>query len=137
MKILRKKIDFAHRSDDVARSGSRELRAVKIPASYDAWRPPKRRKNDSVKIRFFRSRKSVCRNLRIIVIYGPSYKTLGRSIDRIEMNIESIESKKRKMKLLKELSRTSWDSFESESDSKEWLNSFKNGIFHFCLFWAN
>ena len=76
-----------------------------------------------------------------IVIYGPSYKTLGRSIDRIEMNIESIESKKRKMPLLKELSRTSWDSFESESDSKESrdvrLNSFKNGIVHFCNFWAN
>ena len=45
-----KKIDFAHRSDVVARLGSRELRAVKIPASYDAWRPPKRRKNDSEKI---------------------------------------------------------------------------------------
>ena len=37
----------------LARSGSRELRAVKIPASYDAWRPPKRRKNDSEKIEFF------------------------------------------------------------------------------------
>ena len=51
------KFDFAHRSDAVARSGSRELRAVKIPASYDAWRPPKRQKTDSVKIRCFRSRK--------------------------------------------------------------------------------
>ena len=50
---LSKKIDFAHRLDVAARSGSRELRAVKIPASYDAWRPPKRRKNDSEKIRFF------------------------------------------------------------------------------------
>ena len=48
-----KKIDFAHRSGALARPGSRELRAVKIPASYDAWRPPKRRKNDLVKIRFF------------------------------------------------------------------------------------
>ncbi len=37
-----------------------------------------------------------------------SYKTLGRSIDRIEMNIESIDSKTRsKIPLLKELSRTS------------------------------
>ena len=37
-------MDFAHRSDVAARSGSRELRAVNIPASYDAWRPPKRRR---------------------------------------------------------------------------------------------
>ena len=36
-KVRRKKIDFAHRLDAVARPGSRELRAVKIPASYDAW----------------------------------------------------------------------------------------------------
>ena len=49
----RKKIDFAHFSDVSARLGSRELRTVKIPASYDAWRPPKRRKNNSEKIRFF------------------------------------------------------------------------------------
>ena len=47
------KFDFAHRSSVLARPGSRELRAVKIPASYDAWRPPKRRKNDSGKNRFF------------------------------------------------------------------------------------
>ena len=70
-----------------------------------------------------------------IVIYGPSYKTLRRSIDRIEMNIESIESKKRKMPLLKELSRTSRDSFGLDSDSKEswddWLNSFKSGVLYF------
>ena len=70
-----------------------------------------------------------------------STTTLGRSIDRIEMNIESIESKKRKMPLLKELSRTSQDSFESESDSQESrdvrLNSPKNGIFHFCHYGAN
>ena len=69
---------------------------------------------------------------------GRSTTTLGRSIDRIEINIESIESKKRKMPLLKELSRSSWDLLESESDSKEsWdvrLNSFKSGIFHFCHF---
>ena len=97
-----KKFDFAHRLDAVARPGSRELRTVKISASYDAWRPPKRRKNNSVKIRFFGSRKSTFRHLWTIVIYGPSYKTLGRNIDRIEMNIESIESKKRKMPLLKE-----------------------------------
>ena len=67
----------------------------------------------------FLLRKSVFRHLRTIVIYGPSYKTLGRSIDRIEMNIESIESKKRKMQLLKELSRASRDSFESDSDWNE------------------
>ena len=48
-------LDFAHFLDVSARSGNRELRAVKIPASYDAWRPPKRRKNDSKKIsKFFR-----------------------------------------------------------------------------------
>ena len=45
------------------------------------------------------------------------------------------------MPLLKELSRTSRDSFESESDSKasrdDRLNSFKSGIFHFSHFWAN
>ena len=48
-----KKFDFGHRSVALDRPGSRELRAVKIPASYDAWRPPKRRKNDSEKNRFF------------------------------------------------------------------------------------
>ena len=47
------KIDFAHRSSALDRPGSRELRAVKIPASYDAWRPPKRRKNDSDENLFF------------------------------------------------------------------------------------
>ena len=61
--------------------------------------------------------------------------TLGRSIDRIEMNIESIESKKRKTPLLEELSRTSQDSFELDSESKESrdvrLNSFNSGIFRF------
>ena len=35
-----KNIDFAYFSDVSALLGSRELRAVKIPASYDAWRPP-------------------------------------------------------------------------------------------------
>ena len=54
-----KKLDFAHRLDAVARPGSRELRAVKIPASYDVARPPKRRKNNSEKLDFFWSRKSV------------------------------------------------------------------------------
>ena len=44
-----KKIDVAHRSGVLDRPGSRELRVVKIPASYDAWRPPKRRKNNSEK----------------------------------------------------------------------------------------
>ena len=38
------------------------------------------------------------------VLPGPSTTTLGHSIDRIEMNIESIESKKHKMQLSKELS---------------------------------
>ena len=47
------KFDFAYRSDALVRPGIRELRAVKIPASYDAWRPPKGRKNDSEKISFF------------------------------------------------------------------------------------
>ena len=42
--------DFAHGSDVVARSGSRELRAFKIPASYHAWRPSKHRKNNSEKL---------------------------------------------------------------------------------------
>ena len=48
-----KKFDFAHFSDALARSGSRELRAAQIPASYDAWRPPKRRKNGSGKNNLF------------------------------------------------------------------------------------
>ena len=51
--IPRKKINFAHRSNVVARSGSRKLRAVKVPASYHAWRPPTRKKNDSEKLDFF------------------------------------------------------------------------------------
>ena len=75
---------------------------------------------------------------------GRSTTILGRSIDRIEMNIESTESKKCikiKTPLLKELSRSSRDSFESESNSKESqddrLNSFKSGVFHFCHFLAN
>ena len=49
----RKKFDFGHRSGVLDRPGSRELRAVKIPASYDAWRPPKRQKNDSEQKLFF------------------------------------------------------------------------------------
>ena len=49
---LANKFDFAHRSDAVARLGSRELRAVKSPAYYDAWRSQKRRINDSENIRF-------------------------------------------------------------------------------------
>ena len=48
-----KKFDFGRRSSALAHPGSRELRAVKIPASYDAWRPPKFRKNDSEKILIF------------------------------------------------------------------------------------
>ena len=62
-----KKFDFGHRSGVLDRPGSRELRAVKIPASYDAWRPPKSRKNDSGKIDFFGFRKSVFRNFSLIL----------------------------------------------------------------------
>ena len=40
-KLAEQKIDFAHRLDALARLGHRELRADKISASYDAWRPPK------------------------------------------------------------------------------------------------
>ena len=48
-----KKIDFGHRSHALARLGSRELRAVKIPASYNASRPPKTsKKRFGKKIRF-------------------------------------------------------------------------------------
>ena len=87
---------------------------------------------------------------RTIVIYGPSYKAAFDRYDRYGLcsicSIDSIDSifKKRKnfeTPLLKELSRSSQDSFESESDSKESrddrLNSFKSGIFHFCHFLAN
>ena len=42
-----------------------------------------------------------------VTFSGRSTMMHGRSIDRIEMNIESTESKKRKMPLLKEFSRTS------------------------------
>ena len=48
-----KKIDFAHRLGALDRPRSREPRAVKIPASYDAWRPPNNQKNDSEKVRYF------------------------------------------------------------------------------------
>ena len=45
------------------------------------------------------------------------------------------------MQFLKELSRSSRDSLESESDSKEswddWLNSPKSGIVHVCHLLAN
>ena len=50
---LLKKFDVGHRSGVLDRPGGRELRAVKIPASCDFWRPPKYRKNDSGKNRFF------------------------------------------------------------------------------------
>ena len=53
VEIRRKKINFVHFSDVSARSGNRELGAVKIPASYDAWRLPKGRKSDSEKVMFF------------------------------------------------------------------------------------
>ena len=59
-KTIRKKFDFFwslksvfHHLDVWARSGSRELRAVKLPASCDAWQPPKHRKYNSEKNRFF------------------------------------------------------------------------------------
>ena len=45
----------------MARPRSPELRAVKIPASYDAQRPPKHPKAILKKFNFFRSRKSVFR----------------------------------------------------------------------------
>ena len=45
-----KKIYFARCLGALARPGSRELRAVEIPASYGAWQPPKRRKNFSEKL---------------------------------------------------------------------------------------
>ena len=45
MEIPRKQIDFARRLGASERPGSRKLRDVNIPASYDAWRSPKRRKN--------------------------------------------------------------------------------------------
>ena len=38
------KFDFGHRSGALDRPGSRELRAVKISASYDAWRPQNKTK---------------------------------------------------------------------------------------------
>ena len=46
-------MDHAHRLGALDRPGSRELRAVKIPASYDAWRPPKRQKTIQRKVDFF------------------------------------------------------------------------------------
>ena len=57
--IPRKKLDFAHGSDVVARVGGRELRAVNIRAFYDAWRPPKRRKTIQKKSDCFWSRKLI------------------------------------------------------------------------------
>ena len=68
--------DFAHRLDAMARLSSRELCAVKISASSNAWRAPKRRKSDSEQIRFFKSKWT-------IVIYGPSYKAAFVRFDRL------------------------------------------------------
>ena len=50
-----KNIDFVHRSGALARPGNRKLLicAVKFSTSCDAWRPPKCRKNDPEKVRFF------------------------------------------------------------------------------------
>ena len=59
---LRKKLDFVHRLAGMERPGSRELRAVKIPTSYDAWRPPRRGKNYSGKNQCFGFWKSVLRH---------------------------------------------------------------------------
>ena len=61
-----KKIDFAHRLNAVVCPGSRELRAVEIPDSYDAWRSSIHQQNDSQKIGFyfFWSQKAVFRNCR-------------------------------------------------------------------------
>ena len=43
---LSKMFYFSHRLDAAAHPGSRELRDVKIAASYDAWRLPKPRRHD-------------------------------------------------------------------------------------------
>ena len=72
----------------------------------------------------------------------------GRNLDKnlrrrvlAEILANRSTQKKRKMPILKELSRTSQDSFESESDSQESrdvrLNSPRSCIFHFSRFWAN
>ena len=62
-----KKFDFGHRLGVLDRPGNRELRAVKIPVSYDAWRPPKGQKNDSdLFFIFLGFRKSVFRNFSCI-----------------------------------------------------------------------
>ena len=74
----------------------------------------------------------------------PSIDSIDRSIDRSVRSIRSIRYSKKqenfKMPLFGELSRTSRDSFESESDSKEsWdirLNSSKSGICIFCFFFT-
>ena len=50
--------DFAYRLDAVARLGSRELCAVEIPATYDAWRPPTPSKNKNEKQLIFTVLKS-------------------------------------------------------------------------------
>ena len=41
------KLSFAHFPDAVASSGRQELHAVKIPASYDAWRTPTSKKRNN------------------------------------------------------------------------------------------
>ena len=50
------------------------------------------------------------------------------------------KSKKCKLPFFGELSRSSWDSFELDSDSKESrddrLNSLKSGVFDFLRFWG-
>ena len=57
----------------MARAGSRELSAVKIPASYNTWRPPKRRKNESEKIRF-------------LFLLEMSFRQFGKVLEELQSN---------------------------------------------------
>ena len=71
-----------------------------------------------------------------------SIRSIGRSTDRFDRfdRFDIRKHKNFKTPLFGELSRTSRDSFESESDSKEsWdirLNSSKSGICIFCFFFT-
>ena len=77
-----KKFDFAHRSDAMAHPRSRELRAVKIPTTYDAWRPPKRRKNDSENFDFW------CVGNQFFVISGGFWRSYGRTNVKINCSVK-------------------------------------------------
>ena len=135
-----KKINFVHSLDAVACPGSRELRPVKIPTSYDARRPPKRRKNDSIKTRFFLvseisfSSFTDHRHLRTIV---QDARTQYRS-NRNEYRIDRIEKTQNASFGGIKPNVLGFFRIGFESDSKESrdsrLNSFKNSIFHFCHF---